>query len=112
VIHVTREPAGDPDRDEPVEGRPAATPVEAAAAATEQLRTLIAKQPVGTTSMSPTEDGWTVEIEVLEDRRIPSSSDMLALYEVEIDLDGNLLAYHRSRRYSRGTTDIGGRGRS
>ena len=99
----------DPDRDDLADDRPAATPVEAAAAATEQLQALIAKQMEGTTSMSPTEDGWTVEIEVLEDRRIPSSSDMLALYEVEIDLDGNLLAYHRTRRYIRGSADIGGR---
>ncbi len=105
---MTREPADEaPERGAPL----AATPAEAAAAASEQLRSLIAKQLEGTTSMTPTEDGWRVEIEVLEDQRIPSSSDMLALYEVEIDLDGNLLAYHRTRRYSRGSTDIGG-GRS
>nr|WP_067864203.1 gas vesicle protein GvpO [Nocardia shimofusensis] len=110
---MTREPADDdPEPADQFAGRAAATPVEAAAAATEQLRALIAKEPEGTTSMAPTEDGWTVEIEVLEDRRIPSSSDMLALYEVEIDMDGNLLAYHRTRRYSRGSADIGGSGRS
>src|SRR5690606_12152652 len=110
VIAVTREPAGEgPDRADALAGRVAAGPVEAAAVANEQLRTLIAKPAEGTTSMTPTEDGWIVEIEVLEDRRIPSSSDIRAPYEVEIDLDGNLLASHRTRRYVRGSADIGGR---
>ncbi|WP_280501110.1 gas vesicle protein [Nocardia farcinica] len=101
---MARETAGDD-----AVGGAAAGPVEAARAATEQLRTLIAKELEGTTSMTPTDEGWTVEIEVLEDRRIPSSADMLALYEVDIDLDGNLLAYRRTRRYPRGSSDIGGR---
>ncbi|MBF6202511.1 gas vesicle protein [Streptomyces gardneri] len=83
------------------------TPARAAATAAGHLVELTSKQVEGVTSMEPTEDGWLVEIEVLEDRRIPSSADMLALYEVEIDVDGNLLAYRRTRRYARGSTDIG-----
>ena len=66
------------------------------------------RTPVQTTSVSPTDDGWLVEVEMIEDRRIPSSSDILALYEVELDLDGELLAYRRVRRYLRGRTAIGG----
>ncbi|WP_454195644.1 gas vesicle protein GvpO [Nocardia sp. Marseille-Q1738] len=93
------------ESDEP----PLAAPKAAAAVATERLLELTAKQAEGVTSMEPTEAGWLLEIEVLEDRRIPSSADMLALYEVEIDMDGNLLAYRRTRRYSRGSTDIGRR---
>ncbi|MBF6194822.1 MULTISPECIES: gas vesicle protein GvpO [Nocardia] len=87
---------------------PPATPAQAAAVAVGHLVDLTSKQVEGVTSMEPTEDGWVVEIEVLEDRRIPSSADILALYEVEIDLDGNMLAYRRTRRYGRGSTDIGG----
>ena len=59
--------------------------------------------PVLITGVAPTdEDGWIVEAEIVEDRRIPSSADMLALYEIEIDADGKLLAYRRTRRYRRG----------
>lgn len=93
-----------PDSGEP----PPLTAVEVATAAVEHLVELTSKAVEGVTSMEPTEDGWLVEIEVLEDRRIPSSADMLALYEVELDADGNLLAYRRTRRYARGSTDIGG----
>ncbi|GGL31058.1 gas vesicle protein GvpO [Nocardia jinanensis] len=95
----------DPDPDRPLTAR------EAAAAAIEHLSELTSKSVEGVTSMEPLEDGRLVEIEVLEDHRIPSSADMLALYEVEIDFDGNLLAYHRVARYARGSTEIGGRGR-
>jgi len=57
--------------------------------------------------VEPSEDGWYVGVEVIEDRRIPSSTDILATYEVEIDENGELLSYRRVRRYSRGA---GGRG--
>jgi hypothetical protein len=95
----------DPAPDQPLTAR------EAAAVAIEHLRELTSKSVEGVTSMEPLEDGRLVEIEVLEDHRIPSSADMLALYEVEIDFDGNLLAYRRTARYARGSTEIGGRGR-
>ncbi|MEV6431646.1 gas vesicle protein [Nocardia sp. NPDC051463] len=88
--------------------QPPLTAAQAAAIAIEHLVELTSKHVQGVTCMEPTEDGWLVEIEVLEDRRIPSSADILALYEAEIDLDGNLLAYRRTKRYGRGNTNIGG----
>ena len=36
-----------------------------------------------------TDDGWPVEVEVLEVRRIPNTTDVLALYEVEVDGKGD-----------------------
>jgi hypothetical protein len=82
-------------------------PQQAAAAALEQISKLTPKEPEGVTSLEPTDAGWMVEVEVLEDRRIPSSTDMLALYEVEIDGAGNLVSYRRTRRYSRGSSEVG-----
>jgi hypothetical protein len=76
--------------------------------ARQYIEEMTERQPVQMTSVSPTEDGWLVEVEVIEDRRIPSSSDILALYEVELDATGELLAYHRIRRYLRGQTANGG----
>lgn len=66
---------------------------------------LTGKPTLAATSLMPSDDGWTVEVEIVEDRRIPSSMDMLALYEVVLDLDGQLLSYRRTRRYVRGTAD-------
>ncbi|KXF85631.1 gas vesicle protein [Rhodococcus ruber Chol-4] len=107
---ATPEDPGDGHAEEAGEP-PALTAGEAAATAIEHLVQLTSKEPQGATSVEPADHGWTVEVEVLEDRRIPSSADMLALYEVEIDLDGHLLAYRRTKRYGRGSSDIGERDR-
>jgi gas vesicle protein GvpO len=87
-----------------------ATAREAAELARQYIAEMTDREPVQMTSVSPTEDGWLVEVEIIEDRRIPSSSDILALYEVELDANGELLAYHRIRRYLRGQTGNGGSG--
>jgi hypothetical protein len=55
--------------------------------------------------MERTEDGWSVQIEVLELRRVPTTTDLLALYEVRTDGRGELTGYRRLRRYARGAAD-------
>ena len=80
------------------------SPAQVARSALEQLAELTAKAPEGVTAVEATEDGWTVEVEVIETRRIPDSTDILATYEVQVDQDGELTGYRRSRRYARGRT--------
>ncbi|HJQ47575.1 MAG TPA: gas vesicle protein [Amycolatopsis sp.] len=80
---------------------------EVAAKALRHVGELISSEPVGVTSVEPADEGWLVEVEVLEERRIPSSSDLLALYEIELDFGGELLAYRRTGRYPRGRTGTG-----
>jgi hypothetical protein len=75
---------------------------EAAQTGLHQIAELTGRQPEGVTGVEPIEDGWLVGVEVLEDRRIPSSADILAIYETEFDLSGQLLSYRRVRRYGRG----------
>jgi hypothetical protein len=48
-----------------------------------------------------------VDVEVVEVRRIPDTTDVLALYEVTTDSDGILQGYRRLRRYARGTPGEG-----
>lgn len=78
-------------------------PDQVAATAAREVAELTGKQTVSVTALEPIDEGWKVGIEVLDQERIPSSSDLLSLYEVEVDLDGHLLAYRRTRRYSRGS---------
>ena len=78
---------------------------QAARAALRQIIELTDKQAESITGVERTEDGWTVSIEVVEDRRIPSSADILATYETRIGEDGELISYRRVRRYSRGRGD-------
>ena len=76
---------------------------QVAARAASQLLELTGKEPEGVTGLERNDDGWHVQVEVLEVRRIPSTTDVLALYEVSTDDRGELMGYRRLRRYTRGT---------
>jgi Gas vesicle synthesis protein GvpO len=77
--------------------------VAVAAGAAQQLLALTGREAEGVTGLERTEDGWRVEVEVVEVRRIPDTTDVLALYEVTLDEDGELEGYRRLRRYGRGS---------
>jgi hypothetical protein len=99
----------DEEEDAPARGNAHRLPAAAAAQAGKQgLLELIGKRAEGITAVEPFDDGWRVAVEVLEDQRVPSSADLLALYEVELDPEGNLVSYRRTRRYARGRGDDGG----
>ena len=81
------------------------TAAKAGQAALRQITELTGKEPEGVTGVERGDDGWVVGVEVVEDRRVPSSTDILATYEIELDMDGELMSYRRVRRYARGRGD-------
>ncbi|MEV0273755.1 MAG: gas vesicle protein [Hamadaea sp.] len=83
------------------------TTAEAAQAGLRHVADLTGNETVGIVSVEPSDQGWLIGVETVEERRVPSSTDVLALYTAEIDLDGELLSYRRVRRYSRGHGDDG-----
>lgn len=85
--------------------RPARTAMEIADGAARQLGDLTGRQSEGVTGLERTEDGWKVSVDVLELRRVPDTTDVLASYEVEVDTAGDLTGYRRVHRYVRGSTD-------
>jgi hypothetical protein len=74
----------------------------------QQITELTGKNPDGVSGVEPLDDGWRVTVEIVEDHRIPSSTDLLATYQIEVDPEGELLAYRRVRRYARGRGDSDG----
>jgi len=50
------------------------------------------------------EEGWVVSLEALERKAIPDTMDVLGLYEVRLDSDGNLLGFARKKLRKRGET--------
>jgi hypothetical protein len=56
-------------------------------------------------SIERADGGWRVGVEVVEVPRIPDSADILAVYEVRLDADGDLISYRRVGRYARGHAD-------
>jgi hypothetical protein len=108
-VASTQRSAKDADstKDRPPDDAGEVTAAQAARAAVKQVKDLTAKEPIGVTGLAPTEEGWRVEVEIIEEAHIPSTSDLLALYEVNLDPGGELMSYRRTRRYVRGRVDSG-----
>ncbi|ARF53933.1 gas vesicle protein [Streptomyces gilvosporeus] len=73
--------------------------------AAEQLQELLGRAPESVSSVKPTDDGWQADVEVLELERIPETTSVMASYRVTLDEEGGLVAYERTRRYTRGQID-------
>ncbi|GEL17586.1 gas vesicle protein GvpO [Pseudonocardia asaccharolytica] len=59
------------------------------------------REPECVISVERCDDGWQVGVEVVETRRIPDSTDILANYVVRLEPDGELISYRRTCRYTR-----------
>ncbi|MER7177477.1 gas vesicle protein [Streptomyces mesophilus] len=70
-----------------------------------QLAELTGMQAESVSAFERTEDGWHLEIEVLELTRVPDTMSLLASYAVDLDPQGTLMGYRRIRRYERGRAD-------
>ena len=88
---------------------PRPTPMEVLRQARAQLAELTGLAPESVSSFEQTEDGWSLEVEVLELARVPDTMSLMASYQVELDPDGQLTGYRRVRRYERGRADARGR---
>jgi hypothetical protein len=66
------------------------------------VSTLTGRAPESMVSLERCDGGWRVGVEVVEMARIPDSADILAVYDVRLDDDGDLVSFQRTRRYPRG----------
>lgn len=101
-----REP--EPPEDEPpVSGAAQSDARRARDRAREQLEDLLGRPVESVSSLERTHDGWVLALDVVELKRVPESTDVLASYELELDDDLNLRRYQQVRRYHRGRADAG-----
>lgn len=70
-----------------------------------ELEELLGRVPESVSAIKPTEEGWEADVEVLELERVPETTSVLGTYHVTLDEEGDLLAYERTRRYTRGQID-------
>lgn len=71
------------------------------ARAKEQLHGLIGYKIDNVASFNKVDSGWHVAVTVIELKRIPAATDVLAEYDVDLDENGNIVGYQRGRRYYR-----------
>ena len=81
---------------------PALSLKSVAVSAARELAELIGHVPEAIVAVEKRDEGWLVQVEVVEAHRIPATTDILAVYEVEVDSDGAVIGYWRKDRYVRG----------
>jgi hypothetical protein len=77
------------------------TGLEIAQRVKEQLAELTHIKPDTVSAISKDEKGWHIVVEMVEMKRIPEATDMLATYETLSDEEGSLINFRRTRRYLR-----------
>jgi hypothetical protein len=74
---------------------------QAAREAAKQLAELTSLKFDSVSGVDKNDTGWHVTVNLVELSRIPHSTDVLGIYEVDLDAEGNLERYHRGPRYLR-----------
>ena len=91
-------PRVDPDR---------LSAAELSQAALTTVQELTGYQPEAVTGLAWDGDAWDVTVDVLELPRIPSTTDVLGSYVVQLDEGGTLRGLRRTNRFVRGHADEG-----
>ncbi|WP_026119420.1 gas vesicle protein GvpO [Nocardiopsis ganjiahuensis] len=73
--------------------------------AQEQFEELTGLEVEGASGIERSGDGWQLTFETLELRRVPDTVSLLATYSVELDSEGEIQGYRRTKRYTRGRSD-------
>lgn len=70
---------------------------EAISRAKEELQTVTNLEISNVIGISRNEEGWRVNVELIERKAIPNSHDLLGVYEVLLDEEGSIVRYERKR---------------
>ena len=60
-----------------------------------ELASLTGLEPSSTLGAVKEGDGWAVSVEMVEKRSLPDQLDILAMYKVSLDTDGNVKGFAR-----------------
>jgi hypothetical protein len=74
-------------------------------AARETIRDLTGYPPESVSGLQWDGETWLVTVDVCELERVPSTTDVLGTYVVQLDDGGGLLGYKRTRRFVRGQAE-------
>lgn len=74
--------------------------------AKKQLSELTKLEPSTVSGMTKEGEEWIVTLEMVEKKSIPDSMDVLGVYEVRLNNDGELLNFNRISLRKRGDTTV------
>ena len=79
---------------------------EIGALAKSELQSLTGLEVETVSSIQRQGDAWDVTVDLIELHMTPNTRDVLAVYDVQLDNDGNLVGYRRMGRYVRSQVEI------
>lgn len=71
------------------------------ARARQHVEAVIGSEAESVSGVERSSGNWRVHVEVVQMRRVPESTDILASYAVSLDSDGDLISVQEMRRYRR-----------
>jgi hypothetical protein len=74
-------------------------------AARETIQDLTGHAPDAVSGLQWDGDSWLITVDVVELERVPSTTDVLATYVVQLGDGGELMGYKRTKRFVRGRTE-------
>jgi len=77
------------------------------ARAKQHVQAVLGSEPESVSGVERSNGNWRVNVEIVQLRRIPESTDILASYAVMLDGDGDLLSVQELRRYRRSQAEDG-----
>jgi hypothetical protein len=78
---------------------------DAVSRARKALSELTGRPVEGVLGVDRDHGNWIATVQVVELARVPNTTDVLGEYETVLDGKGELVRYHRRRRYHRGQVD-------
>jgi len=61
----------------------------------EDIRAVTGFEALSVVSLERAQEGWEGRVEVTELRRVPDTQDLVGVYEVTLDSEGNLVSWDR-----------------
>ena len=92
---------GDDGADREERSAPSGSAGDAIQAARRHLDDMVGRPIEGLSGVRRDGDGWSIELETLELSRTPASADVLGVYAVGVDADGELTSLERVGRHLR-----------
>jgi hypothetical protein len=75
---------------------------ELSKAALTTVEELTGYEPEAVTGLEWDGEFWRITVDALELSRVPNTTDVIGEYEVQLDEEGTLRGYRRTRRFQRG----------
>jgi hypothetical protein len=99
-----QEPAAQEERASDPEPAPVGV-AQIARIARAQLQELIGRPVTAVLGVEGRDGNWEVEVETVELQRVPETTNIMGLYRVTLDEEGEIMEFRRIRRYRRAEPD-------